>query len=92
MKQAFVIFALILSLATQAQTLEIPLGQQGDQALERPNLGMSKEAVIAKFGEPADWTEAKGQPPISSWEYKLFVVYFENDSVIHSVLKHKAVK
>jgi len=85
-------FGLLLGISAESQTLKIPLGQQGDQHIERPHLGMSKAAVEAKYGEPQDWTEAKGQPPISSWEYELFVVYFENDSVIHSVIKHKAVK
>jgi hypothetical protein len=28
-----------------------------------------------------------GEPPISSWEYEPFVVYFEYDRVIHSVAK-----
>ena len=83
------ILATVFTLPLAAQTLQIPIGQQGDGSLEKPSLGMSREQVEAKFGEPKDWREAKGNPPISSWIYDDFVVYFEGDIVIHAVRKHR---
>jgi len=85
---------LLLSLSTfgYAEEIRIPLGKQGDTSIEKPQMGQSKADVEAQFGEPKDWTDAKGQPPISSWQYENFVVYFESDVVIHSVLVHKRTK
>jgi len=88
------LIALLLSLSSVvcAEEIRIPLGKQGDISIEKPQKGQSKADVEAQFGEPKDWTNAKGQPPISSWQYENFVVYFESDVVIHSVLVHKRHK
>jgi hypothetical protein len=56
----------------------------------RPARGMSMERVEAAFGAPTRRVPAVGggnpsQPPISRWEYPGFVVYFENNLVVHSV-------
>ena len=74
-----------------AQEIKIPVGSQTAelQNLPRPTTGMLKSAVKQQFGEPVKENPPKGKPPISSWEYADFVVYFENDHVIHSVLKPK---
>lgn len=71
--------------------LVIPIGQQGDDsaAIARPKLGLSSAQVREQFGEPQDWSDPVGQPPITTWQYADFSVYFEYDKVIHSVLKHK---
>ena len=53
----------------------------------QPSRGTTKAEVMAKFGEPATKTAAVGEPPISRWEYSPFVVYFENDYVLHAVAK-----
>jgi len=75
-----------------AQTIKIPLGQQTrEKAIERPTLGMHQSIVETKFGKPISRQEAKGTPPISSWVYEHFVVYFESNHVIHSVIKHQPV-
>ncbi|HWV14216.1 MAG TPA: hypothetical protein VN030_02210 [Cellvibrio sp.] len=73
----------------QAEQIKIPIGEQSAElnTIARPTLGMSKARVQQQFGEPLQQTAAKGKPPISSWEYAQFTVYFENDHVIHSVLK-----
>jgi outer membrane protein assembly factor BamE (lipoprotein component of BamABCDE complex) len=69
-----------------AEQIKIPIGQQtAAQSAQMPAKGMTKARVQAAFGEPLEITPAKGQPPISSWKYREFVVYFENDHVIHSV-------
>lgn len=51
-----------------------------------PTRGMSMDQVAGKFGAPATKTPAVGQPPISRWEYPGFIVYFEHEHVIHSVV------
>jgi hypothetical protein len=51
-----------------------------------PRRGMTMNEVSTKFGTPTNKVPAVGRPPISRWEYPGFVVYFENDHVIHSVV------
>jgi len=51
-----------------------------------PARGMSMDQVATKFGAPVTKVPAVGKPPISRWEYPGFVVYFEADRVIHSVV------
>lgn len=72
-----------------AEEIIIPVGQQSveKQAMERPQNGINKDQVEQRFGKPSDWSDPVGEPPITSWEYANFVVYFEHDLVLHSVLK-----
>ena len=73
--------------ASIADTLAVPVGQQGKQkSISKPLSGISKAQVKQQFGEPNGWRPAVGQPPISSWVYDGFTVYFEYDRVIHTVL------
>jgi outer membrane protein assembly factor BamE (lipoprotein component of BamABCDE complex) len=51
-----------------------------------PTRGMTMNQVAAKFGTPVTKVPAVGKPPISRWEYPGFIVYFEADHVIHSVV------
>jgi hypothetical protein len=51
-----------------------------------PARGMTMDEVATKFGAPANKIPAVGKPPISRWEYPGFVVYFEANHVIHSVV------
>jgi outer membrane protein assembly factor BamE (lipoprotein component of BamABCDE complex) len=73
-----------------AETVQIPVGQQGQdkQSIQRPRTGMDQNQVRAQYGNPLDWTNPVGEPPISKWTYADFIVYFEYDHVIHSVLVH----
>ena len=59
--------------------------------LATPNRGMTMSQVAAKFGTPVTKLPAVGKPPISRWEYPGFVVYFEADYVIHSVVSDSTV-
>ncbi|GAB1259838.1 hypothetical protein [Aurantivibrio plasticivorans] len=72
-----------------AEVIEVPVGQQGQarQGVKRPQTGMKQSEVEAQYGLPQSWTPAVGNPPISSWVYEDFVVYFEYDRVLHSVLR-----
>jgi len=56
-----------------------------------PSRGMTMNQVAAKFGTPVTKVPAVGKPPISRWEYPGFVVYFEADHVIHSVVPSDTV-
>jgi hypothetical protein len=70
-----------------AETIAIDNGiavKQSDVAT--PTRGMSMDQVAGKFGAPASKVPAVGQPPISRWEYPRFIVYFEHEHVIHSVI------
>ena len=51
-----------------------------------PARGMTMDQVATKFGAPVTKVPAVGKPPISRWEYPGFVVYFEANHVIHSVV------
>jgi hypothetical protein len=51
-----------------------------------PSRGMTMSQVASKFGAPSTKAAAVGNPPISRWEYPGFVVYFERDYVIHTVV------
>jgi hypothetical protein len=55
-----------------------------------PSRGMTMSQVAGKFGDPVTKVPAVGNPPISRWEYPSFVVYFERDHVIHSVVSESA--
>ena len=74
-----------------AEDIKIPVGSQTPelQQIAKPTTGMTKSQVKSQFGAPQKENAAKGKPPISSWEYAEFTVYFENDHVIHSVIKPK---
>lgn len=92
--RSIAIFALIsapmVTNITVAQNLDIPvpLGQQGNASISVPSLGMSKDYVQQQFGNPNSQRGPVGEPPISTWEYDAFTVYFEYNVVIHAVLTH----
>lgn len=73
--------------ATQADTLDMSGGNTANLDDGRPQSGMSQAGVEAKYGAPAAKIAAVGDPPISRWEYQDFIVYFEYDKVIHTVLR-----
>ena len=75
-----------------ADELRIPVGQQAadKQHLEKPRNGQTKQQVQETFGNPDKQNSAVGDPPISSWEYADYIVYFEYDRVLHAVLKSTA--
>jgi hypothetical protein len=73
--------------SARAETIAVDNGiaiRQSDVAT--PTRGMTMDQVSSKFGAPAAKVPAVGIPPISRWEYPGFIVYFEADHVIHSVV------
>ena len=89
MKPLLAIACLCLPLPLAAETIQIPIGQQAKEkwSIDRPVKGMNQEQVKAIFGAPEETRAARGEPPISSWVYTNYVVYFESGYVIHTVLK-----
>ena len=69
-----------------ADTLEMDGIAPGSDSA-RPSAGMTAASVESRFGAPVSKKAAVGDPPISRWEYKEFVVFFEYDRVIHAVVK-----
>jgi hypothetical protein len=71
----------------RAETIAVENGIAVKESdIATPARGMTMDQVSTKFGAPVSKTPAVGKPPISRWEYPGFVVYFENDHVIHSVV------
>ena len=75
-----------LTAGANADTLRTPGIASNDDG-SRPTRGMTQQRVEAEFGSPRSVRAPVGDPPISRWEYQDFVVYFEYDRVIHSVVK-----
>jgi len=69
-----------------AQNLDMPAASPPAAQVATPARGTSKAQVEKQFGEPTQRVAAVGNPPISSWVYPGFTVYFEYDHVIHSVI------
>lgn len=79
--------AVSLAGIAKAETIAIDNGIAVKQSdISTPTRGMTMDEVAAKFGAPVTKVPAVGTPPIARWEYQGFVVYFEADHVIHSVV------
>lgn len=89
MKPFRLLLLCLLPLLSQAETLQIPLGQQGASALALPQLGESKRAVLERFGLADEEHPSVGNPPITRWDYREFSVYFEHQHVVSSVRHHQ---
>jgi hypothetical protein len=79
--------AAFLSGLAGAETIAVDNGiavRESDVAT--PARGMTMDQVATKFGAPVTKVPAVGKPPISRWQYPGFVVYFESEHVIHSVV------
>ena len=74
-----------IALAGPSLADELTMPAPADSAAH-PARGMSMDKVEATFGAPSRRVPAVGEPPITRWEYPGFVVYFEHNLVIHSVV------
>jgi hypothetical protein len=74
-------------IAGVASAEELKMTDQPQLSADQPARGMSMTKVEAKFGAPTNRVPAVGDPPITRWEYPGFVVYFEHNLVLHSVVK-----
>ncbi len=55
----------------------------------RPANGATMDQVLQQYGEPQQRLGPVGEPPISHWVYDDFVVYFEHQYVLHSVIPQR---
>lgn len=87
---SLILFSLyLIAPFTTAETITLPLGEQTKKAaMALPERSMNKQDVRRDFGDPQEITDAVGEPPISQWIYADYVVYFENNWVLYSVVKH----
>lgn len=92
LKHCFLALSLLVAPTAFAEVISISVSRQapGLADMQRPLNGMSKQEVEAQYGAPQAMDDPVGEPPISKWHYADYVVYFEFDRVIHSVLKHSA--
>lgn len=79
---------LSLSLPCMAEQIVVPVGSQQGAHVNMPGKGVSMSQVLSRYGEPEHKSGPVGQPPISTWDYPTFTVYFEHQHTIHSVVKH----
>lgn len=79
------------SLQAYAEQVRVPIMSHPEAraSMDLPRTGQSREAVKARFGSPQDTKGPTGEPPITQWLYDDFVVYFEHNHVIHTVVKPK---
>ena len=88
-----IVLAFMMTLACQAVYADVLLIEEVRQSgrLSLPVNGQDKASVEAKFGAPAEKSPVVGDPPISSWKYDTYSVYFEYDLVLFTVLHSGAV-
>jgi hypothetical protein len=88
-----IVLAFMLTLTVQAVHADVLIIDEVRQAgrMALPQNGQSKATIEAKFGTPVQKLSAVGNPPISSWKYDTYSVYFEYDLVLFSVLHPGAV-
>ncbi|MGV6859713.1 MAG: hypothetical protein ACWA5X_12170 [bacterium] len=76
-----------------AEILQLPAEKPGVVVLrDAPHRGETKAEVVQQYGDPLQRSTPVGHPPISSWKYPRFEVYFEGRHVIHSVATTTPVK
>jgi len=74
-------------LGSIANADELKMTSAPGEGGNHPARGLSMEKVEAAYGAPANRVAAVGSPPITRWEYPGFIVFFENNIVLHSVVK-----
>jgi len=88
MRSGIIIIALtsvLLAPSVGANTLTIPGHNDFAESQTMPRRGISMDSVLVDFGEPEQRIGPVGEPAISEWVYGGFRVYFENQTVLHSI-------
>jgi len=82
------LLSLLSGLCAQAVTADTLLvdSVQSAPAVNSPEHGLTMDQIVQGWGEPQQRLGPVGEPPISQWVYADFVVYFEGDRVLHSVI------
>ena len=71
----------VLQVPQTGPTTPVPAG------MEIPVRGMHMEQVELMYGKPLSIEPPVGDPPITTWDYAGYSVYFEYSYVIQSVVK-----
>lgn len=83
---ALLVLCLALNGFVMADILKIEGGDASVVIMDnRPSRGMNQLQVLELYGEPALRNDPVGQPPISSWDYSNYSVFFEGEYVLHTV-------
>ncbi len=90
MRHLLLLLCLATPLPLMADTIEIPIGDQGDSHIVVPAGGETQKEVLERFGLPDEEHPPVGKPPITRWDYREFSVYFESRRVIHAVRQYHA--
>ena len=84
---SLVLAAFSAQLTVSADTLIMEGITESAASIEqRPTRGMKMDQVRNQWGSPLAESPTVGEPPITSWRYSGFTVYFEYDTVLHSVV------
>ena len=75
-----------MAVSAQTTTTEQPAVASDQTTMVVPQNGDKMDQVRARFGEPVTIDPAVGDPPITRWLYTGFTVYFEYETVLHSVI------
>ena len=62
-------------------------GNVSAQQSDPPKRWMTETEVEQQYGSPINKSEPIGDPVITFWEYGNFIVFFEDDRVLHSIRK-----
>ena len=88
-KTLFALAAIILLAAAPSARADVLIIEKLEAAqAETPARGATMERVRQIYGAPNGVSGPVGEPPITRWDYDGFVVVFEHDRVIHSVVRH----
>ncbi|MGI9281518.1 MAG: hypothetical protein ACR2PX_18065 [Endozoicomonas sp.] len=74
--------------AVEGDTLSVPVGSQSAELRSTvllPERGQSMQSVKDRLGAP-DVTETVGKPVITQWRYQDMTVYFEDKTVLRTVV------
>lgn len=92
---AAVMLSMALPMSASADSLSIAeptytTPNTEDNGVHRPVRGMTMKQVEQRYGTAEQRYAAVGIPAITRWQYPLFDVYFEDQLVIHSVVRRPA--
>ena len=80
--------AVLCTTTSYADVVTVPVGSQtGEVSQPMPSRGETMQAVRQNLGVPKQEIEGVGIPVITWWDYGDMVVYFENELVLHTVIK-----
>lgn len=85
-----ILFNLAGATLSRADALDMPTdigAPSNNSMIKTPDRGMTMEQVTEEFGKPSSVLQPVGDPPITRWIYPEFTVHFENQYVIHAVIK-----